>query len=397
LKNFCLIFSLIEPWESNPRKPSTVAIAESIATDGGKIICIEPSALSIYALIKYPRRIFNYLIGRYRFRKVNDNIYAFMPFTVEHLYISNRFFILKTINKYLLKKQLIKVIKQIKCEPKNSIFVLHRPELIFLMGLLNEKGTVYECQDDFLTSPTNNSMKTNASFELEKYFTEKCNFVIVTSMKLYERLKKQNPDTYFIENGFSEKVFKCDQIHKIEFLEGLKKPVIGYIGHVRDWIDLEIVEYLVKNRQEIIFLFAGTIQQKIRSKIQEYKNKYQNFITTGHIEYKLFPSYLKYFDIAIIPFKFNEFTQSSNPNKLYEYLGSGIPIVSTNIGDIKIQYGDIVFVANTKEEFLLCIDNILQMTDKEISKLKTKINEVSIEHTWENNAGKFNELLQKYF
>jgi hypothetical protein len=103
LNSFCLIITSPEPWDTWPRKPFIQQIAKIIEKDGGLILELEPTALSIYNLFAYPNRIFDWILGKYRFRNVDKNIYAFSPFTFEHILATIRFKPLLFINKILLK------------------------------------------------------------------------------------------------------------------------------------------------------------------------------------------------------------------------------------------------------------------------------------------------------
>ena len=48
----------------------------------------------------------------------------------------------------------------------------------------------------------------------------------------------------------------------------------------------------------------------------------------GEIKHKLAPSFLKQYHIGILPYKVNLFTKSINPLKVYEYVSSGLPVIS---------------------------------------------------------------------
>ncbi len=54
----------------------------------------------------------------------------------------------------------------------------------------------------------------------------------------------------------------------------------------------------------------------------------------GRKPYASLPSYLRAFDVGIIPFKLNELTRNVNPIKLREYLSAGLPVVSTDMPEV---------------------------------------------------------------
>lgn len=384
-----LIFSLIAPWENNPRKPSTMAYADELDSSNNKILCLEPSVFSIYTFLKYPNRIFKYLRGEYKFRRVYKNIYAFCPFTIEHIYLTDKTTFFKSINTWLLKKQISAKLKKLDVSFEKIIFVLHRPELHFLGSIFNNSKIIYECQDDFLNNPNHNRFKILSNKEKETDFVKKCDLVIATSEKLFNRFIEHNKNTFLIENGYSEKIFK----NEIKFKTKSDRLVAGYIGHVRDWIDMELVEFIVSNNPDVIFNFSGSLQKELKKSFKKLVDKYSNIVYIDNVFYENYPKILSEFNIGLIPFKMNEFMSCSNPNKFYEYLGVSLPVISTDIGDIKKKYSSCVMVASSKMEFNNHLHTIKKMTEEDYIFLRNKIKTMGINHTWENNAKDFKRLL----
>ena len=99
---------------------------------------------------------------------------------------------LSKINAKLLKKQIKKILSKINIPEADYIWVLHRPELYFLPGHTGELGNVYDCCDDHLLTSDMNLAKVSGNAVREKMLSEKCDFVIATSMKLYNRNKEYN-------------------------------------------------------------------------------------------------------------------------------------------------------------------------------------------------------------
>jgi hypothetical protein len=390
MSKFCLIITAAHPWEIWPRKPFCKAIARELKQNNGIVLVLEPTMSSIYTLINYPYRIPKYLIGKYRFRKVDENIYAFSPFTFEHILASVRFKPLQSINKILLKRQINHALKKIEKNEntviENKIIMVHRPELHFIKGIFDQEGIIFDNSDDFCVTSDMSNTKVTGNRKREMILCKKSNFIIATATSLYDRSKQYNPKTYLVENGYSSFEFDKQMKIQINHLENIPKPIIGYIGNIRNWIDFELVEYLIKNGKKWSFVFAGNIDKTSKEIIKKLKNRYPNFYTFPDLSYEQYPSVLSYFDIGIIPFIENEFMKSVNPNKLYEYMSAGIPIFSTNIGDIKKLYGKIAFVNSDKKDFFESINNYFMKPQKEIIKIKKEINDIAISKTWENSA-----------
>jgi len=54
----------------------------------------------------------------------------------------------------------------------------------------------------------------------------------------------------------------------------------------------------------------------------------------GEREYKRLPAYLTLFDVCLIPFKLDEFTEKIYPTKFHQYLGAGKPVVSSPLPEL---------------------------------------------------------------
>jgi glycosyltransferase involved in cell wall biosynthesis len=106
------------------------------------------------------------------------------------------------------------------------------------------------------------------------------------------------------------------------------------------------------------------------------------------------PSVLKGFDVAIIPFKKDAVSNDIFPLKLFEYLGSGRPVVSTDFNDdLKNFTMDTVPYCKNAKEFSRAIETALQ--DNEL--LQQKRLAVAAENTWEHRITEIKELLKVNF
>jgi uncharacterized SAM-binding protein YcdF (DUF218 family) len=66
------------------------------------------------------------------------------------------------------------------------------------------------------------------------------------------------------------------------------------------------------------------------------------------------PGYVKHFDVGIVPYRLTDYTTNVYPTKLNEYLVMGIPVVATDLPEIRrfnADHGDIVAVAAGADAF----------------------------------------------
>jgi glycosyltransferase involved in cell wall biosynthesis len=241
-----------------------------------------------------------------------------------------------------------------------------------------------------------NRLKVLGNQKRERLFSRKCNFILTTSEKLYNRINSYNLNTYLIENGYGYKISNEENASINSYMVNIPKPLIGYIGNIRSWIDFDLLEYIIEKFPNYSFVFVGSVDKDSEKILKRLFEKYHNISLTGRVQYDDIPQYLRYFDVGIIPFKTNKFMESANPNKFYEYIGSGVPVVTTNIGDIKNKYSHIARVANSKYEFADQIESIINLSTAETRELKHNILEIAKIHTWEYKSNSFYDLVKKH-
>lgn len=233
----------------------------------------------------------------------------------------------------------------------------------------------------------------NKKFEKDHLFLVKnADILLVTADRLLSNIEKIRKDIVLCPNGVDYQHFSTSQkIYEIpnELIEIVnKKLIIGYHGALADWIDYELIKYIafnIKNSQ--IILIGPNYDNSI------YKSKILNINNInwfGPKKYEDLPKHIKYFDVAILPFKINNITKSTSPIKMFEYMAAGVPIVSVDLPEPK-KYKS-VLIAKNYDDFVDKIfiakelkmdENYLKLLDKEAK-----------ENSWENRAKLIDELIQ---
>ena len=155
--------------------------------------------------------------------------------------------------------------------------------------------------------------------------------------------------------------FDFKKVKKFTPIKG--KPVIGYIGAVTEVFDINLLEFICKKNPNLNFVIIGRVYVKI-DKLLNLNNVF--FLEKSNIINSLL--FFKGFDVGIIPYKVNNFTNSVYSCKLNEYLSMGIPVVSTNLNETKIynkNYKDIIRIGETYEKFNHKINESLVKNSKQ--------------------------------
>jgi glycosyltransferase involved in cell wall biosynthesis len=141
----------------------------------------------------------------------------------------------------------------------------------------------------------------------------------------------------------------------------LRPPVIGFFGLLADWIDVELLAFLAKQRPEWTLLLIGHVATDVRE-----LDSLPNVVFVGPQPYETLPGWAKSFSVAVMPYRLNRQVLNANPLKLREYLATGKPVVSVPTPEIT-RFAPHVRLASSPESFLAEIEAALREDSPERS------------------------------
>jgi glycosyltransferase involved in cell wall biosynthesis len=255
---------------------------------------------------------------------------------------------------------------------------------------LGESMTVYYCIDDYASYP---GMDPVAIQALDDDLTRKADVVFVAPRALVEPKRKLNANIHFSPHGVDYEMFSqaSDPATSLaEEVRGLKHPVIGYFGTVGEFVDFDLLAYLVESRPEWTFLFVGLIAADV-SRLR----RYANVIFAGPRPYETLPRWAAAFDVAIYAHQVNRQTKHSNPLKLREYLATGKPVVSV-VTPETAAFAEVVYLAETREAYLDAIERALREETPELrGKRMAAVKGVSWDARFEETIAVVDAMLKK--
>jgi glycosyltransferase involved in cell wall biosynthesis len=191
---------------------------------------------------------------------------------------------------------------------------------------------------------------------MEQRLIEKSDLVVVSAGKLLESKRVHNPRTHLITHGVDIEHFRKACLPETvipEDIARIKGPIIGFFGLIADWVDLEAIRAIASSRPEWSFVLIGEVRTEI-SKLQALSNVH--FL--GRKPYALLPAYCKAFDVAILPFVWNELTLAANPLKMREYLAAGLPLISTPLPEV-LRLRHVLYTARAADEYIAHIERLI--------------------------------------
>jgi len=206
-----------------------------------------------------------------------------------------------------------------------------------------------------------------------------------------------------IPNGVDADVFDRNRYNSENIKKSLglqDKTVLGYAGSYQAWHDVQksvdLISMIKDSDPSFHLLLIGNGQdyEKIARHIEE--QDLASYVTQiDYVPHTEMPKYLAAFDIAIMTYPiFDGFYFS--PLKMYEYMAMAIPVVSTDIGQIRDAIDDgntgLLVKQPTVVEFMNAIFSITKVKGR-LDEMGGNARRAAIEkHSWVVNASQVMDL-----
>jgi glycosyltransferase involved in cell wall biosynthesis len=281
-------------------------------------------------------------------REVEPNLFVLAPLAVP-FYGSEA---VRALNRTLLRAQVLRAMRQLKFKKPVSWSFL--PASAPVSGRLGEEFVVYHCVDEFSAFSDTNGRHIA---EMEEQLLRRADLVITSAERLRENKARVNPNTVLVRHGvdFNHFVKACDPATKIPAdIANLPGPIFGFFGLVADWVDLEAIAATARAHPEGSVVVIGKVAPDTDVSVLRAE---RNVHMLGRKAYSELPGYCRAFDVALMPFKVNELTLNANPLKVREYLAAGLPVVSSDIPEVR-KVG-LCKLATSTEDFVRKVDECL--------------------------------------
>ncbi|NSW93033.1 MAG: glycosyltransferase [Firmicutes bacterium] len=257
---------------------------------------------------------------------------------------------------------------------------------------LQPRWIIFDVLDDNIGFPGVSQKDKHILSNQFSYILNRSSLVVTVSQYLSEQLEKDySIKTRCLPNGIDMQMFAyCNDYNEVlDELRGIEKPLFGFIGALTSWIDYEllwkIAEYLEKGT---LVLVGPIIESAVPQEWIEKLSRHPKVLFTGAKPYKQVPHFLYQFDVLLMPRNYQPHSLASDPLKLYEYMATGKPIVSTALPSV-MRFRDYFFVAETHQEFLIALGRAqYDWSEEKSNQLKDLVKEFS----WKNRSKKMLEL-----
>lgn len=236
---------------------------------------------------------------------------------------------------------------------RKIVLYLWRAEFAEALGCVRHHMSCYHVDDEYSFSDWEapNSPQ-------EVHLLQSVDQVIVHSSALMRKKGGLNPHTALIPNGVDFRGFSERQSEPAD-IAGIPHPRIGYAGVIKRQLDLALLVRLAESRPKFSFVLVGPVLN-VAGKEQDIARlqRLPNVHFLGSKPAESLSAYVQHFDVCLMCYEVNDYTNYIYPLKLNEYLAAGRPTVSSPIEAIK-NFSYVVSVARTDAEWLAAIEAAL--------------------------------------
>jgi len=363
-------------------------IMATFAAQGNRVLFVENTGVRRAKLHDLPRlkqRLQNWWKGTKGFRQVRENLFVYSPVILPFPYSR----LARWINRWVLLQALRRWMHAIGFRRPLVWTFLPTPLVLDLIRHLDPQLTVYYCIDDLASS--SRQARPVAGSEVKLF--RQADLVFVTSRKLQERASLHSRRVHLFPFGvsfdrFAQARAKADGIP--DDLASLPRPIVGYVGGVHQWVDQELLAAVAKQMPTTQFVLVGPPQTDV-SRLTAQPNIHL-FRARPHAAV---PGYIKGFDVGIISYRLSEYTAHVYPTKLNEYLAMGIPVVATDLPEIRrfnADHGEVVRIASTPEEFARALEEAMRHRSPEVIQQRIA---VAKQNSWATRIARMSELIER--
>lgn len=355
-------------------------VMSALAAEGNRVLFVENTGVRAPKLSDLPRlkrRLVNWWRGTKGFRQEQQTLYVYSPVVLPFPHSR----LARWVNRTLLVRALKRWGGATHFGRPIIWTFLPTRLVVDLIDRLDPQLVVYYCIADFdqLTS------QPRALARSERMLLDRADVVFVQGEDLRQRCLP-HPNVHIFPFGVNVSVFSPNVAASSEVL-GLKHPIVGYVGGVHRHVDLALMERLAREIDGTLLL-VGPVQVDA-SRLE----RLSNVVFAGLQPHACVPGFVKGFDVGIVPYAQTEYTRTVYPTKMNEYLAMGIPVVTTDLPEIRAfaeAHSGVVEVASSAQTF---VDAVRAAVDGRASTDARQRISAAHQHSWSGRIAEMSALV----
>jgi glycosyltransferase involved in cell wall biosynthesis len=289
------------------------------------------------------------------------------------------------LNRVLLSRRLARNFR--RWQLRRPVLWTYLPGAVHLFDPGRHRALVYHCVDNLAAIP---GVDPDSFGEDEDLCVRQADACIASSLPLKRRLEARGAgEVTYWPNPADTAAFSATR----RSAGANDRPLVGFVGAVQSHkLDLELVTACARLRPDWDFWLIGPVGLGLRSDSTDPARFPTNVHCTGPEPKEALPEIVSRFDVGIIPYRINPYTNYVFPMKLFEYLAAGVPVVSTPLPSL-VGAVRLVTFASTPDEFVRAIEREFEC-DRADPSLAAERAEYAAHFSWENRVTEALELLR---
>lgn len=225
----------------------------------------------------------------------------------------------------------------------------------------------------------------------ENQLVKKARWMSVNSHTLFEKWTVVRPTIILVPSGAPNITHKRTPKNASP---KDRRPTIGYIGAIGYRLDFSLLTRIIQRNPQWQFLLAGPIFLEPGTPMVEAMTTMRALpnVTFTRVDKQKIPNLLASSDIGIIPYDTNQtFNRYSFPLKLMEYFLAELPVVSTDIYELR-RFPEFVAIGNSVSEWKNHIKHFLAHPLTQGQKNREKI--IARNNSWEQKLNTIMRIIQ---
>ncbi len=283
------------------------------------------------------------------------------------------------LSQLFLKIQFTMINKRFIQSKKDIVAIAYPPSYYLPMAIeiLKYDVLIADLVDDVIER-AKDAVSKDAYIGNYKAILPKCKWIFSTSPLFRDKYKMYaaEKEIEFLSNGVDCYEFPAETSKK--FFKNHNRKTVGYIGNILEPADLDLLEYAISHYPQVDFVLIGPANKDKSRHLHKLIHQYTNCYYLGERRFTEIPGYISSFDVLTNIKKADHRTCGNDSMKIYQYLLSGKPIVSTPAPPAD-RFADLMYIASDKLQFAQYLKLALEENNQDI---RQKRIQAALENTW---------------
>jgi glycosyltransferase involved in cell wall biosynthesis len=198
-------------------------------------------------------------------------------------------------------------------------------------------------------------------------------------------------DVQIIPNGVDTRVLQPVPIDEAKQKLGLEGVVLGYIGSLEYWVDLETVIAALPSLDATLLVVGPGLFTDYGEHLQALAKDCgvsDKVRFTGLVPFPELGQYISAMDIGLNPLKKMAKNEMTVGGKVFNYLACGKPVLSSRMTAVEHMLGDALFYYDDIPSFIQMVHTILTKPED-----SSRYRDIALDYDWKTIAADYEKVL----